>query len=304
MTQYYIDENNTKKEKKKKTGPTGLLSIILIALAVTFLGDIIGILPVIGLSALTDDGGWRFVLDSYFPFLGSFILMLVYMANWDRELYVTAIPASRGGLKGNTVKWLLLGLLFGFVINGFCALIAYLHGDLKFSVESFDVIYMAVALILVGIQSSTEELIFRCYVFQAVRRRYGLAMGVVVNSVFFALMHGANPGIGPLPILDLLLWGVFCSLIVHYFDGFWFVCMVHTAWNYTQNFLLGLPNSGLVSERSFLHLEAAKGSIFYDFDFGIEGGLTSVLEQAILIALILLWAKKSRQAAADDSGIR
>ena len=216
MTQYYIDENNTKKEKKKKTGPTGLLSIILIALAVTFLGDIIGILPVIGLSALTDDGGWRFVLDSYFPFLGSFILMLVYMANWDRELYVTALPASRGGLKGNTVKWLLLGLLFGFVINGFCALIAYLHGDLKFSVGSFDVIYMAVALILVGIQSSTEELIFRCYVFQAVRRRYGLAMGVVVNSVFFALMHGANPGIGPLPILDLLLWGVFCSLIVHY----------------------------------------------------------------------------------------
>ncbi len=70
--------------------------------------------------------------------------------------------------------------------------------------------------------------------------------------------------------------------------------MAHTAWNYTQNFLLGLPNSGLVSERALLHLDASSGSIFYDAAFGIEGGLTAILELSILSILIILLARRKK----------
>ena len=296
MQHYVTDEKYLRKNRKEPPGKN-FITIILIALVINFAGDIIMGLPTVYLSRIISDGGWRFVTDAYLPFLGTFILILIYLKIFDPQLYQTVLPASSGGMKGNTVKGILLGLLFGAAINGFCALAAMLHGDLKFSVGHFDVIYMIVAFILVAIQSSTEELVFRCYVFQAVTRRHGLILGITANSVFFALMHGANPGIGIFPILDLLLWSVFCSLVVYYFDGFWFVCMVHTAWNYTQNFLLGLPNSGLVSERSFLHLDAASGSIFYNFAFGVEGGLTSILEMVIFCILIMLWVRRKKEPA-------
>ena len=304
MTQYYIDEKDTEKTEKRNNRRTGFIGVILIAFAVTLVGEILGMIPSLILSRLTDDGGWRFVFDNYLPFIGSFIVILLYMGIWDRQLFRTALSPSSRGLKGNTLKMLLLGLLLGLIMNLICAAVAVLHGDLKFSVGEFDFVYMLVALLLVAIQSSTEELILRCYVFQALKRRYGLIYALIVSSVYFAAMHLGNPGIGFMPILDLVLWGILFALMMHYFDSLWFVCMVHTAWNYTQNFLLGLPNSGLVSERSFLHLEAAKSSIFYDFDFGIEGGLTSIIEMVILTALILAWAKKSRQSDADGSGIQ
>jgi hypothetical protein len=67
---------------------------------------------------------------------------------------------------------------------------------------------------------------------------------------------------------------------------------VHTAWNFTQNFLFGLPNSGIVSESSFLHLEAAKDSLFYDVVFGIEGTLSSVIVIAVFGAAVVYFGRK------------
>lgn len=299
MQYYYVDQNKQSEMNRKEPPGKRVWTIILIALAITFLGDLIAGFPTLLLCRVIDDAGWRFLLESYLPFIGSGVLMLLYLWFYDRDLFRTVLPAKKGGLRGNTLLQLLLGFLAGMALNGFCALIAALHGDLKFTVGKFDVVYMVAAVILVAIQSSTEELIFRNYVFQAINRRFGFASAVVWNSIVFAMMHGANPGIGPLPIIDLLVWSVFCSFVLYYFDGLWFIMMVHTAWNYTQNILLGLPNSGLVSERSFLHLEAASGSIFYDFNFGIEGGLTSILEFAILSILIYFLVKRKKQTAEE-----
>ena len=61
---------------------------------------------------------------------------------------------------------------------------------------------------------------------------------------------------------------------------------IHTAWNYTQSLLLGLPNSGIVSEKALLHLDAASDSLFYSSAFGLEGGITAVILQLALIAVM------------------
>ncbi len=299
MNYFDIKQNGMKEflqNRKPRNGPPGkhIWSIILIALAISLLGDLIAGIPTLYLCRYVDDPGWRFLLENYLVFIGSFGLMILYLYSYDRELFNTILPANHRGLKGNTLKQLALGFLAGMALNGLCALIAALHGDLKFSIGRFDIVYMVVALILVAIQSSCEELILRGYVFQAINRKFALIQAIVWNSIVFALLHMGNNGIGPLPIIDLLVWSVACSLVLYYFDSLWFIMMAHTAWNYTQNFLLGLPNSGLVSERSFLHLEAASDSIFYDFSFGLEGGIISTLEFVIISAAIILCARKRK----------
>ncbi len=46
---------------------------------------------------------------------------------------------------------------------------------------------------------------------------------------------------------------------------------MHTAWNFMQNIVLGLPNSGANVPYSIFKLEeGASNSFFYDTGFGIE----------------------------------
>ena len=65
-------------------------------------------------------------------------------------------------------------------------------------------------------------------------------------------------------------------------------------WNFTQNFLFGLPNSGLVSEASVFHLDAATGisNWIYSYEFGVEGGVPAVFIDLLLIVVILILAKR------------
>ena len=64
--------------------------------------------------------------------------------------------------------------------------------------------------------------------------------------------------------------------------------------NFTQNFLFGLPNSGLISEASVFSLDAANAqdSMFYNVAFGVEGAIPAVLADAALGAVCLILAAK------------
>jgi hypothetical protein len=71
----------------------------------------------------------------------------------------------------------------------------------------------------------------------------------------------------------------------------------HTAWNFTQNIIFGLPNSGSVVPYSIFMLDAstARDSLFYNVGFGVEG---TVFADILLIAAAIglyLWYKKHPQ---------
>ena len=70
---------------------------------------------------------------------------------------------------------------------------------------------------------------------------------------------------------------------------------VHTAWNFTQNFLFGLPNSGLVSEASIWGLDAAsaRDSLVYNVAFGVEGAVPAVIADALLGIICLVLAARA-----------
>ena len=104
-------------------------------------------------------------------------------------------------------------------------------------------------------------------------------------------MHLANPGMTVVAALNIFVVGVLFGLMVYYFDSLWMAMAAHTAWNFTQNIIFGLPNSGIVTPYSIFKLDAAtaRNSIFYDVDFGIEATVMAliVLTASTLIAIYI-----------------
>jgi hypothetical protein len=108
------------------------------------------------------------------------------------------------------------------------------------------------------------------------------------------------------------LAGLIWSLLVYYYDSVWVAFWFHAAWNYTQNIIFGLPNSGIISEYSIFKLEAAsaRNGLFYNVDFGVEGSIGSSLVLLVVIIVLVIinrkkpekrdyWAEAEKAAAED-----
>ena len=284
-------------EKPKRLKRHFFLAVMGIALGLDLLGQLHGelfLLPLYLLAPARDDGiRCRFM---YLEFIGIDFLVLLFCFLCEKPIFRSFGWAKRGGMRGNTWKNFALGLGLGFAMNGLCILIAWLHGDLDFSVGSFELLYLLFALLAVCVQSGAEELMTRGYMMGALRERYGPWPAIVINSLYFGALHLLNPGITIMSFLQIVAIGFALSLVVYYLDSLWMCIAIHTAWNFTQNVLFGLPNSGIVSVRSFLHLEGATDSLFYSAAFGVEGGLTGVLVSMLLACAVMVIGKRKDRA--------
>ena len=249
----------------------------------------------VGLGGMSD--GMRFIIEMYLSTIVPLIGIFVYTGVTKRNRFV--LRSFLPGYQRNGMKTLLQGLLVGFVMNFGCIVCALVHGDIKlyYDFALSQIPLMLFALVCVFIQSTSEELWCRGFVYERVTVRYPLWVAIVVNGLFFAALHLANPGAAVLPIADIAVCGLAFSVSKWYTKSIWFPMGIHTAWNFTQNFLFGLPNSGLVSETSVFTLDAAsaKSNLIYDAAFGVEGAVPAVAADAILgIVCLILAAKNGR----------
>ena len=156
------------------------------------------------------------------------------------------------------------------------------------------------------IQSAAEELICRVFLYQKLLKSYQKpAVAIIGNAFLFALLHMMNPGVTILSLLNIFLVGILFSLVVYYFESVWCAFAIHTLWNFTQNILFGLPNSGLVSLYSVFRLDAstARDSFAYNVAFGVEGTVfTDLVMIAAVVLVIFLGRKYQKRRAPRLSG--
>ena len=229
-------------------------------------------------------------------YLGTFGVWVAFL------LFAVIFKSNRPMLKAlapnkslNNLKGILLGLLLGFGTNGFCVLMSWLAGDIKLSYNGFDWKLLIAFLICVFIQSSSEEVADRLYLYQKLRRRYRSPLvAILINSIVFMALHMANPGFTAIAGSQIFLVAIIFSLFVYYYDGIWVAFWFHAAWNYTQNIIFGLPNSGIVSEYSIFRLEAAsaRNGLFYNVNFGVEGSIGSSLVLIVVIIVLIVISRK------------
>ncbi|NCQ29787.1 MAG: CPBP family intramembrane metalloprotease, partial [Armatimonadetes bacterium] len=151
-------------------------------------------------------------------------------------------------------------------------------------------------LLLFGVQSASEELIVRGYLLQNLVDLWGKPAAVVVSSVLFALLHGANPGAQPFALLNILLIGLLFALSYLRTGGLWFAIGLHWAWNFGLGALFSLPVSGCTIDGLVLTEARPVLPWLTGGDFGPEGGLAGTLAIALL-TLVLARLTASRGAA-------
>lgn len=236
----------------------------------------------------------KFVLEYYALTLSSVVVffLICWLTKKNRFLLDVVKPTA----KRRSMSKLGVGILLGFLTNFFCILCALLHGDIKLYLDfsSSQIPIMIFAFICVFIQSSSEEIWCRVFMYDRINVHYPLWVAIVVNGIVFGLLHSFNPGITALAMADLIICGLAYSLLRWYSSSVWTCFGIHTMWNFTQNFIFGLPNSGLVSEASIYHLDAANAvsNWVYSYEFGVEGAVPAIFIDLLLIVVIMVMAKK------------
>lgn len=265
-----------------------IISVIVVLIGQIFSGILKTIIPFdMIFDFFTGDAAVSDFAQEYFSFVGIWftILIVIFVFKANRKMF-SALKYNGGG---NSFKGLLLGALLGFLANGICVLFSVLLGDIKLSFNSFDIRCLLVFIFVIFVQSGAEELSDRFYLYQKLRRRYkNPYVAIIGNSLVFTLLHALNPGFSFIAAMQIFIVGFLFSLFVYYYDALWLAMAFHMAWNFTQNIIFGLPNSGIVSAYSIFRLEAAsaRSGLFYNVNFGVEGSIGASIVLASIVAII------------------
>ena len=293
-----MTEPNTEKKKRKFSLLDNLIVIpiigyLLIVLGQTLGGVLVGILAGLLPGVFSTDAGITSQL--YLGFLGVWIVTLLVFALIPRNRPMLKALGTK--TKGNTPKMFAVGLGIGLGMNLLCALIAMINGDIALTFHSFRPVSFLLLFIAVLIQSAAEELICRVFIYQRLVRRYGKPlMAAVVNAAFFAMIHLSNPGVTGMAIANIFIYGLLFSAMVVYMDSPWAAMAAHAGWNFCQNILLGLPNSGMVLPYSVFKLDAAAASdsFAYSVSFGLEGTITACVTLFAVTGVIVWWGTRNK----------
>ena len=293
-----MTEPNTEKKKRKFSLLDNLIVVPIIGYLLIVLGQIlggvlVGILAGLLPGVFSTDAGITSQL--YLGFLGIWILTLLVFALIPRNRPMLKALGTK--TKGNTPKMFAVGLGIGLGMNLLCALIAMINGDIALTFHAFRPVSFLLVFIAVLIQSAAEELVCRVFIYQRLVRRYGKPlMAAVVNAAFFAMIHLSNPGVTGMAIANIFIYGLLFSAMVVYMDSPWAAMAAHAGWNFCQNILLGLPNSGMVLPYSVFKLDAAAASdsFAYSVSFGLEGTVTACVLFMAVTGVIVWWGTRNK----------
>jgi len=146
------------------------------------------------------------------------------------------------------------------------------------------------------IQGAAEEVLTRGWMLPTLAARYRPWLGILISSLFFAIMHGLNPNLSILAMINLALYGLFAALYALREESLWGICAFHSIWNWTQGNLFGLEVSGQgVSGGMIFNLMETGPDWLTGGAFGPEGGLATTIVLLLSMAIIWWWPASRQQ---------
>jgi uncharacterized protein len=231
---------------KAKEGNTSfssyLLGIVLI-ISVYLLGSYFLILDLqwnFGIESINSEkeiagilGNNRFLAWLVVPFL--FVaLLLVFHTKFVHERTVLSMFSGRNNFDWKRVFFSFFVL---FSVLSLFLIIQYLSSDslvFQFDIQKFIPLFF-IAIFLLPIQTSCEEILFRSYILQGIKMRTKKnSIAVLISGIMFGAIHIGNPEIAKIGyhiIVYYMLVGVFLALVSLFDNGIELALGYHAANN-------------------------------------------------------------------------
>lgn len=227
--------------------------------------------------------------------------VLIYVILWAWLKWVEKRPFWTLGYETkNALTQYGRGFLYGALMFAGAVGILALFGSVSFEQgdpgEQGLAAILGVLLVLLGwvVQGGAEEVLFRGWVLPVIGARYKPWIGLLVSSLIFALLHGLNPGLSVIALINLALFGVFTGLYAMREGSMWGISALHTVWNWVQGNFFGFQVSGTdAGGGTLINLMETGADWLTGGEFGPEGGLAVTIVLAVGIAVTLFW--KSNQ---------
>lgn len=234
------------------------------------------------------------------PSLYATVVLILFVLLFCKTIQNRKMP-SLGFRKKGAVPEYLLGLVVGAGMFALAALVAGKSITITWNQASLSLI--AVYFVAFLIQGMSEEMLCRGYLMMSIARRSNIALAVLINSIAFGLLHLSNNGFSLLAFCNILLFGIFASIVFIKRGSIWAAAAIHSAWNFVQGCVFGIPVSGMPTTPSFLQTTLTTGKaaeLWNGGSFGLEGGLAvTIVLTAFCILGLLLPAKKTEIAVTE-----
>jgi uncharacterized protein len=145
-----------------------------------------------------------------------------------------------------------------------------------------------------------EEFAFRGYWLFSFARRVRFWRAALLISVVFGAAHLGNPGENVLGILQVVVTGLLFCLTIRRTGNLWFAVGFHAAWDWTETFFYGTPDSGLVGVGRFLNTSVRGPDWLSGGSAGPEGSIVALL---VLLLFALLIHLRFPKAVYPDSPV-
>jgi len=139
-----------------------------------------------------------------------------------------------------------------------------------------------------------EEVMFRGYLQVNLGEGLGTLTAIAFSSLLFAFLHGLNPNVTWLALLNIALAGAVMGYGRATSGNLWLPMGYHLAWNWVQGALLALPVSGMRYGGMLAVTDTGAALLFTGGAFGPEAGLVGT---AILLSgfpVLWWWHRPSR----------
>ena len=221
----------------------------------------------------------RMLLAAWATFAGAAVANLVCVALFDRFRLRLGIIEPLRALLGGLLKGTLVAVGLLMAANSLILATTEFRHVAGNGLDWFEVLALFVPAAI------HEELAFRGYLLQKPAKLHLIA-SVGMTSVLFALIHGGNPSVGKLALLNIFLAGILLALAWVWQRNLWIPIGIHISWNVFSGPVLGHEVSGIVLPMTMMKTVDPGPAILTGGAFGIEASIFLTLAELGAIVFI------------------
>ncbi len=186
------------------------------------------------------------------------------------------------------------GFLISFTLVGFMVLLMSLLGYYRV-IETGSPQIIIDSFFFFGMGAFLQVLAFRVVLFRLFEELLGTWFGFVLVAAIFAIAHTANPNTSLWSTLALILTDILLVSAFIYTRRIWMAWGIHMAWNFFQDGIFGMPNSGITRFPSWIQPSISGPEWITGGGRGIEASVIAVCLSLGVAAVILKMSINKKQ---------